>query len=130
MSDSINTNSNETFEYTYSPKHQAEVERIKQKYMPVEDDKMTQLRKLDASVTRPGTICSIAMGVIGCLIFGFGMCCTMVWADTLFITGIIAGILGMIVMGLAYPVCKKITANRREKLAPQILALSEELLKQ
>lgn len=129
MNDSINTNDTETFEYTYSPKHQAEVERIKQKYMPVENDKLEQLRKLDASVTRPGTVISIAMGVIGCLIFGFGMCCTMVWAETLFALGIVTGILGMVIMGLAYPVCSKITAKRREKLAPQILALSEELLK-
>lgn len=119
----------ETFEYTYSAKQQAEIAQIRKKYLPKEEDKMELLRKLDRDATKPGTICSIAVGVVGCLIFGFGMSCVMVWSDSLMILGIVVGIIGMIMMGMAYPVYVKITKKQREKLAPQILALTEELSK-
>ena len=119
----------ETFEYTYSAKQQAEIAQIRKKYLPKEEDKMELLRKLDRDATKPGTICSIAVGVVGCLVFGFGMSCVMVWSDSFMILGIVVGIIGMIMMGMAYPVYVKITKKQREKLAPQILALTEELSK-
>lgn len=122
-------NKKETFEYTYSAKRQEEIEKIRKKYMPKEEDKMELLRKLDRDVTKPGSIWSLAIGIIGCLLLGVGMCCTMVWAESFFVLGIIVGILGMVVMGTAYPVYVKITKRQREKLAPQILALTEELSK-
>lgn len=122
-------NNTEKFEYTYSAKQQQEIERIRKKYMPKEEDKMEQLRKLDAEVTKPGTIWSMVIGVIGCLLLGIGMSCTMVWADSFFVLGIIVGIIGMIIIGTAYPVYMKITEKQREKLGPQILALTEELSK-
>lgn len=119
----------ETFEYTYSAKQQAEIAQIRKKYLPKEEDKMELLRKLDRDATKPGTICSIAVGVVGCLVFGFGMSCVMVWSDSLMILGIVAGLIGMVLVGLAYPLYVKITKKQREKLAPQILALTEELSK-
>lgn len=122
-------NNNETFEYTYSAKQQEEIERIRRKYMPKENDKMALIRKLDRDVTKPGTIWSIVFGTIGCLLFGVGMCCTMVWADSLFVLGIVVGIIGMIFMGAAFPIYKKITEKERERIAPQILDLVEELSK-
>ena len=122
-------NKKETFEYTYSAKRQEEIEKIRKKYMPKEEDKMELLRKLDRDVTKPGSIWSLAIGIIGCLLLGVGMCCTMVWAESFFVLGIIVGILGMVVMGTAYPVYVKVTKREREKLAPQILALTEELSK-
>lgn len=119
----------ETFEYTYSAKQQAEIAQIRKKYLPKEEDKMELLRKLDRDATKPGTICSIAVGVVGSLVFGFGMSCVMVWSDSFMILGIVVGSIGMIMMGMAYPVYVKITKKQREKLAPQILALTEELSK-
>lgn len=122
-------NKKEVFEYTYSAEQQAEIESIRKKYLPKEADKMEQLRKLDQSVTRQGTIWSIVIGSIGCLLLGLGMCCTMVWADKFFVVGIIVGIMGMAIMGIAYPVYNKITEKERQRIAPQILALTEELSK-
>lgn len=119
----------ETFEYTYSAKQQEEIDRIRRKYMPKEEDKMERLRKLDRDVTKPGTIWSLVTGIIGCQLFGVGMCCILVWTDRFFALGIVIGIIGMVVMGIAYPVYLKITAKQREKLAPQILTLTEELSK-
>lgn len=119
--------SNKSFEYTYSAKQQKEVEDIRKKYLPKEEDKMETLRRLDRSAEKPGTMAAIIIGVIGSLILGIGMCCTMVWADTLFILGIVVGLLGMAILSVAYPMYKKITQNQRAKIADKILALSAEL---
>ncbi|MCM1060316.1 MAG: hypothetical protein NC452_08475 [Eubacterium sp.] len=116
---------NEKFEYTYSAKQQAELENIRKKYLPKEETKMEKLRRLDKSVTSLGTVISIAIGIIGTLIMGFGMCLVMVWSE--FFIGIIIGIFGMAVIGAAYPIFNYITKKRREKIAPEILRLTEEI---
>jgi len=121
----------ETFNYTYSASRQKEIKRIREKYMSPtqEETKMEQLRRLDQSVTRPGTIVSLIVGVISSLILGVGMCCTIVWADSYFIPGIIIGIIGIIGVIAAYPIYTHITKKQREKLAPEIFRLSDELMK-
>ncbi len=68
----------EIFRYSYSAKQQGEVKSIREKYMPREESKIEKLRRLDESVTKPGKIASITAGIIGLLILGVGMCCTMV----------------------------------------------------
>lgn len=57
------------------------------------------------------------------------MCCTMVWADRLFIPGIMIGIVGIVGMIATYPIFTRVTKKRREKLAPEIMRLSDELMK-
>ena len=119
----------ETFEYTYSARQQQEIEQIRSKYLPKQESKMDQLRRLDQSATKKGTAVAIFFGVIGCLLLGIGMCCTMVWAEQWFLPGIIIGLIGIGVVVIAYPVFNRITKKQREKLAPQILKLTEELSK-
>ena len=111
----------ETFEYNYSAKQQKEIKTIREKYVPKEENKMEQLRRLDASATKPGTAASIIVGVIGALLFGIGMCCTMVWMGNLFIPGIVIGVAGLLAIAAAYPVYTHITKKQREKLAPEIM---------
>lgn len=122
-------NNSGKFTYTYSAKQNEELKRIREKYSPADksEDKMEQIRKLDKSAERPGLIVSLAAGIIGCLTLGTGMCCTMLWADRFFVVGIIVGIIGMVLVGIAYPLYKKITAKQREKIAPRILKLSDEI---
>lgn len=119
--------SNKGFEYTYSAKQQKEIDDIRKKYLPKEEDKLETLRRLDKSTEKPGTAAAIMLGSIGALLLGVGMCCTMVWGGVLFILGIIIGVLGMIIISTAYPAYKRITKKQREKMADQILALSEEI---
>ena len=126
MEENIGTKE-EAFEYTYSAKRQEEIEAIKSKYLPPKEDKLEQLRKLDASVTVKATMWSIVMGVIGILIFGGGLSCTLVGAKNLFFPGIFLGLAGLLFMGLALPTYKIIEKKQRKKIAPQILALAEEL---
>jgi len=120
-----------TFSYTYSASQQAEIKRIREKYVPPteKEDKMERLRRLDRSVTRPGLIASLMVGIVSTLILGFGMCCTMVWTQTLFVPGIIIGIVGILGICAAYPLYTCITKRRRKRLAPEIMQLADELLK-
>ncbi len=120
-------NKDQTFHYTYSAKQQEEIQSIRKKYLPKEEDKMEQLRRLDQGTTKKGRILSITLGVIGCLLLGVGMCCTMVWMEQLFIPGIIIGLIGIGAVIAAYPLYTRVTRKEREKVAPQILQLTEEL---
>ena len=117
----------DNFEYTYSAEQQREIEAIRKKYLPKEEDKMETLRKLDRKAENPGSIAALVTGIVGTLLLGTGMCCTLLWADKLFVAGIVIGIIGMGVAGAAYPMYKKITTKERAKLAEQILALTNEL---
>lgn len=117
----------DVFQYTYSAKQQEEIEAIRKKYLPPQEDKMEQLRRLDKSATKKGTALSIVVGVAGCLLMGVGMCCSMVWMGNLFIPGIVLGLLGITLVAAAHPVYQCVTKKEREKLAPRILQLTEEL---
>lgn len=120
-------NKKDSFEYSYSAEQQKEIEQIRKRYLPQEEDKMEQLRKLDQSATKKGTIYSIVVGVIGTLAMGVGLTCTLEWGETLLIPGIFIGLIGMALIGIAYPLYARATKKEREKIAPQILALTEEL---
>lgn len=120
----------DVFQYTYSAKQQEEIEAIRKKYLPPQEDKMEQLHRLDRSATKKGTACSIAVGVAGCLLMGTGMCCSMVWMGNLFIPGIILGLLGIALVAAAHPVYQHVTKKERQRLAPEILRLTEELSQQ
>lgn len=119
------------FTYTYSASRQEELKRIREKYAvsTETEDKMEQLRKLDASVTKPGMIAALAVGIVSALVMGFGMCCTMVWADTLFVPGIVIGVIGITGVCAAYPLYAHITKKQRRRLAPEIIRLTDELMK-
>lgn len=119
---------NEKFTYTYSAKEQEEIGRIRKKYV-AEEDKMEQLRRLDAGVTEKANTVSIIIGIVGALIMGIGMCCAMVWQGVWFIPGIIIGLIGIAVLALAYPTYQKVLKKEREKIAPEIIRLTDELMK-
>ena len=119
----------ETFNYTYSAKQQEEIRNIRQKYAAPEEDKMERLRKLDRSATQKGTAASLAVGVIGALLLGVGMCCCMVWGGPLFIPGIVVGVAGIALVCCAYPLYIRTTEKERKRIAPEILRLTDELMK-
>lgn len=119
----------ETFTYNYSASQQTKIKKIREKYVQKEESKMDTLRRLDESVTKPGMITALSVGIISTLVMGFGMCCTMVWADSMFIPGIIIGVLGIAGVASAYPIYSHITKKRRKKLAPEIIKLTDELMK-
>lgn len=126
----------ENFNYTYSAKEQEEIKKIRQKYVAGEVDKMEQVRKLDRSVTKKAEMVSIILGVIGALILGSGMSLIMTdikemlgLTDIALPFGIIIGVVGIICVGIAYPMYVRIVKKEREKIAPLIIKLTDELMK-
>lgn len=117
----------ENFEYSYSAEAQREIEAIRKKYLPREEqeNKMEQLRKLDASVGTPGLIVAMAVGIAGALMFGVGMCCFLVWS--LWLPGALACVLGVVWMLLAPGLYRRLVEKRKAEIAPEILRLTEEL---
>ena len=125
---------NNSFEYTYSAQRQQEVEEIRKAYLPREKDKMEQLRKLHAIPTQKAQAVSLAVGIMGTLILGTGMslCMTELGAalGTLSVVlGILVGLIGMVSIALAYPAYSSTLKKEREKIAPDILQLTDELMK-
>ena len=118
-----------TFKYTYSAKEQEELRKIRNKYLPKEESQLEQLLRLDAQATQKATMYAIVVGVIGALIFGLGMCCCIVWRGVVFALGIIIGIIGFAVISLGYPLYNRSLKKERERVAPEILRLTDELIK-
>ena len=106
----------------------AEIEKIRKKYMPVSEDKLSYIRKLDKSVSDKACLWSIVVGVIGALIMGTGMSLCTVWGGIWMVVGIIIGVIGMAVLVVAYPLYVRILKKERERIAPEILRLTEELM--
>lgn len=129
----------ETFHYTYSAKEQEEIKAIRKKYAVEEqtEDKMTQLRRLDASVTQKATIVSLVFGVIGALILGIGMSLAMTDIGKIIglvggmamLMGILIGIIGIVLVCVAYPIYNHMVKKERERIAPEIIRLTDELMK-
>ena len=124
----------DSFVYTYSAKEQQEIERIRSKYLPREEDKMEQLRRLHHSASKKAQSAAITLGVIGALIMGTGMSICMTELSTFFgepalLIGIAVGVVGMTLVALAYPVYNRTLRKVRQQIAPEILRLTDELLK-
>ena len=129
----------ETFNYTYSAKEQTEIQNIRKKYETTteREDKMDQLRRLDASVSSKATAAALVAGIAGALIMGFGMSLIMsdlsgilgIHQDVGMLLGIVIGMVGIMPVCLAYPLYNRTLKKEREKIAPEILRLSDELMK-
>ncbi len=115
------------FEYSYSAERQSEIDAIRKKYLPQneQEDKLAQLRKLDASVGTPGLIASMALGIVSTLVFGVGICCFLVW--NLWLPGALLCVVGIVGMLVAPWLYRKLVEKRKQEITPEILRLTEEL---
>lgn len=134
-----NKEQKDTFNFTYSARQQEEIKAIRKKYAVTEEseDKMTVLRRLDAGVTQKAQAISLVFGIIGALLLGLGMSLAMselgemlgAYKEFAMLFGVIIGIVGIIIVCAAYPVYNHIIKKEREKIAPEIIRLSDELMK-
>lgn len=134
-----NNNESKGFRYTYSAKEQAELKRIREKYTPPseEENKMERLRRLDRGVVQKAQTVALILGVIGTLILGFGMSMCMTdfgdilgsYKDLAMLVGIAIGVVGGILAALAYPTYNLVVRRERKKVAPEIIRLTDELMK-
>ena len=69
--------------------------------------------------------------MISALVFGTGMCLAMgqIGSGTVgsLVLGIIVGIIGMVGMGINYPIYKRILENGKKKYAFEIMELAKEI---
>lgn len=125
------------FQYIYSAKEQSELELIRKKYLPQEENKMDQLRKLDRGATQKAQAWAIALGTIGALILGTGMSLFMsdlgaqlgLLDNSAMLVGVAAGVVGLVLVALAYPTYNRILHKERQRIAPLVLRLTDELMK-
>ncbi len=117
------------FMYQYSSKQNEEVEIIRKKYLPPEENRLETLKRLDLQVQNAGVAESLILGILGALIFGMGMCFGLnVWEGG-FVPTVLLSLFGMIAMLLAYPLHCRMRQKAKQKLTPEILRLSEEMMK-
>ena len=120
---------NNTFSYNYSAARNKEVESIRRKYVTREENKLDLLKQLDNRVQMAGMIQGLCFGIIGALVFGIGICFFLdVFAGAAWITALFM-IMGTLLMLPAYPIYRRIARKTKAELTPEILRLSEEIMK-
>ncbi len=129
-----NNKENNGFSYTYSAKEQAELKRIREKYIAREESKMERLRRLDSGATGKAIAAALGLGILGVLIMGVGMSLVMTELGSKLgiesmLVGVIIGIVGIILTAMAYPVYMLVLKKQREKIAPEVIRLTDELMK-
>ena len=95
---------------------------------------MELVRRLDAGVTQKATTAALILGVIGALLLGVGMSLAMselgnLLGDMGMPIGIVVGMIGILLVCLAYPAYNRVIKKERAKIAPEILRLTDELMK-
>ena len=122
----------EKFEYKYSApsiEERKEIDSIRSQYLPKDKSmtKLDRLRYLDNKVRSVPMIISLSLGVIGILLFGTSMTFFLEWTKYWYI-GIPFGLVGIILIALAYPMYNKTLNKYKNKYSQEILELSNELL--
>ena len=106
-------------------------EQLANEYAPKDDSKVIALRKLDARAKLPATIFTYTFGIISALVTGIGMCLSMgvIGSSTtmIFALGVVIGILGLVGMGVNYPIYKKMLLKGKQKYAFEIMELAKEI---
>lgn len=109
-------------------------EQLANEYAPKDTSKVVALRKLDAKAKLPATVFTYTVGIAAALVFGTGMCLAMgkIGGGTtgMFVLGIAVGIVGMLGMGVNYPVYKKLLARGKQKYAYEIIELAKQISEQ
>ena len=104
---------------------------IANEYSKKSTSKVVALKKLDNKVKRPANIFAYTFGIVSALILGTGMCLSMKvigsGSTTMFVLGVIVGIIGLLGMGVNYPIYKKLLAQGKQKYAFEIMELAKEI---
>lgn len=115
------------FNYTYSAPQNQEIQAIRRKYLPREESKLEELRRLDQDVQNAGITESLIVGILGCMVFGLGLCMAMKIIGSSMALGVVTGLIGVALMLPAYPIYRSVSGKVKAKLTPRILQLADEL---
>ena len=110
-------------------------QKIRAQYMEKQSSELDELRELDSKVKRPANVFAYVFGSISAIIMGCGMSLVMTdIADIIgmdadpMISGIVIGIVGMLMAIVNYPMYKGILNSRKKKYGAEILKLSEKIM--
>ena len=111
------------------------IEKIRSQYTEDRHTELDALKALDARGKKPAHVFGYVYGSLGAIVMGTGMSLVMTGIGTVLgmtetlIPGIAVGLVGLIMSCTTYPIYQKILNARKKKFAPQILALSERMMK-
>ena len=110
------------------------VQKIRTQYTEKELAALDDLKKLDSKVKRPANMFAYIFGSISAIIMGAGMSLVMtdigeiVGIANSMVSGIVIGVVGMLMAAINYPVYKRFLGSRRKKYADKIIALSDKIM--
>ena len=111
------------------------VQKIRTQYTEKQHTELDALKELDAKVKRPANVFAYTYGSVSTVVMGAGMSLVMteigatIGLASAMVPGIVIGIVGMGMALLTYPIYKKMLNARKKKYAPEILKLSEKIMK-
>ena len=111
------------------------VQKIRTQYTEKQHTELDALKELDAKVKRPANVFAYTYGSVSAIVMGAGMSLVMtdigatIGLASAMVPGIAVGIVGLGMVLSTYPIYKGILNSRKKKYAPQIMALSEKLLR-
>ena len=126
MKEGINTSNND---------QEFLVQKIRTQYTEKQHTELDALKELDAKVKRPANVFAYTYGSIGAIVMGAGMSLVMteigatIGLASAMVPGIVIGVAGMGMALSTYPIYKKMLSARKKKYAPEILKLSEKIMK-
>ena len=111
------------------------VQKIRTQYTEKQHTELDALKTLDAKVKRPANVFAYTYGSVSAVVMGAGMSLVMteigatIGLASAMVPGIIIGVIGMGMALSTYPIYKKMLNARKKKYAPEILKLSEKIMK-
>ena len=111
------------------------VQKIRTQYTEKQHTELDALKALDAKVKKPANVFAYTYGSVSAVVMGAGMSLVMteigeiIGLANAMVPGILIGIVGMGMALFTYPIYKKMLNARKKKYAPEILKLSEKIMK-
>lgn len=111
------------------------VQKIRTQYTEKQHTELDALKELDAKVKRPANVFAYTYGSVSAVVMGAGMSLVMteigatIGLASAMVPGIVIGVAGMGMALSTYPIYTKMLSARKKKYAPEILKLSEKIMK-
>lgn len=111
------------------------VQKIRTQYTEKQHTELDELKALDAKVKKPANVFAYTYGSVSAVVMGAGMSLVMteIGATIGLASAMVPGIgIGVVGLGMAlstYPIYKKLLSDRKKKYAPEILNLSEKIMR-